>query len=125
MPFTYDSTDNSIVMAAGDTANIWADVEWDKLAAGDVLLFAIFDPKADGDLVCKPVEIEDEQAHIRICNHDTRDIPPGRYRWNLRLVTGPVRDEEGNVRVDECADDVITVFNDPPSFRITRGGAYV
>ena len=112
-------------MATGDTANIWVDVEWDKIAPGDVLLFAIFDPSETGDLVCKPAEIVDGTAHIRLCNHDTRDIEPGRYKWNLRLITSPVYDEEGNVRVDECSDDVITVFDTPPSFRLTRGGAYV
>lgn len=125
MPFAYDEESRAITMAAGDTANLWVDVEWDRLAPGDVLLFAIFDPAAAGDLVCKPVEIVDGQAHIRICNHDTRSIEPGRYRWNLRLVTSPIYDEEGNVRVDECTDDVITVFDTPPVFKLTRGGAQV
>ena len=124
MPFALDESSRAITMACGDTANFWADVEWDRLAEGDVLLFAIFDPD-EGDLLVKPVEIEDGQAHIRICNHDTRDIEPGRYKWNLRLVTSPVYDEEGNVRVDECTDDVITVFDNPPSIRLARGGAYV
>ena len=125
MPFAYDESSNAIQMAPGDTANIWVDVEWDRLAAGDVLLFAVFDPNESGDLVCKPVEIVDGQAHIRICNHDTRDIEPGTYRWNLRIVTSPVRDEQGNVRVDECAGEVVTVFDTTPKFKLLRGGAYV
>ena len=125
MPFAYNEETNAITMPAGDTANIEVGVEWDRLAEGDVLLFAVFDPAASGDLVCKPVEIVDGLAQIRICNHDTRDIEPGRYRWNLRLVTSPAYDEDGNVRVDECTDDVITVFDKPPEFKLTRGGAYV
>lgn len=125
MPFSYNSETHAIAMARGDTANLWIDVEWDRLAPGDVLLFAIFDPGGSGDLVLRPVEIADGQALIRICNHDTRDIEPGTYRWNLRLVTSPVYDEDGNVRVDECTDDVITVFDAPPRFKLTRGGADV
>lgn len=125
MPFKFDVRTKAITMAPGDTANLWIDVEWDRLVEGDVLLFAVFDPVSEGDLVCKPVMIVDGEAHIRICNHDTRDIEPGRYKWNLRLVTSPVYDEEGNVRVDECTDDVITVFDTPPMFRLARGGAFV
>lgn len=125
MPFAYNPENNAISMAAGDTANIWVDVEWDRLAPGDVILFAIFEPGGSGDLVCTPVEIENGRAMIRICNHDTRDIEPGTYRWNLRIVTSPVRDEQGNVRVDECADEVVTVFDTTPKFKLLRGGAYV
>lgn len=124
MPFTYNESDRSVQMACGDTANIWVEIEWDRLAPGDVILFAICERSGEDKLV-KPIEIEDGQAHIRLCNHDTRDIEPGRYRWNLRIVTSPVYDEDGNVRVDECTDDVITVFDDPPTIRLTRGGAYV
>lgn len=125
MPFTYNEETHAITMAAGDTANLQVDVEWDRLSDADVLLFAVFDPAQTGDLVCKAVEIADGRASIRICNHDTRDIPEGSYKWNLRLVTGPALDENGNVRVDECSDDVITVFDSPPKFKLTRGGAYV
>ena len=125
MPFTFDSATKNITMAAGDTATITVNVSWDKLAAGDVLLFALFDSDESGELICKPVEIANGTASIRLCNHDTRDIPPGRYRWTLRLVTSPAQDTDGSVRADECSDEVITLFNTPPCFIITRGGAYV
>ena len=125
MPFMYNTETNAIKMAVGDTGGFSVRVSWDRLSNGDVILFAIFDPGADGDLLCKPIEIEDGRAYVRICNHDTRDIEPGRYKWNLRIVTSPVRDEEGNVRVDECTDDVITIFDIPPTIQLTRGGAVV
>jgi hypothetical protein len=125
MPFAYNTETNAIRMAVGDTGGFSVRVEWDRLAKGDVILFAIFDPSADGDLLCKPVGIKDGRAYIRLCNHDTRDIEPGRYKWNLRIVTSPVYDDDGNVRVDECTDDVITVFDTPPTIQLTRGGAAV
>lgn len=125
MPFSFDEATLAITMAAGDTANIWVDVEWEDLSDSDVLLFAIFDPSDLNDIVRKTVEIKDGIARIRLCNHDTRDVEPGRYKWNLRLITSPVYDEEGNIRVDECTDEVITVFDTPPSFRLTRGGGRV
>lgn len=125
MPFRFEASDNSIQMACGDTANIFVDVEWDRLNEGDVLLFAVFDKSTGEDLLLKPVEIENGTAKIRLCNHDTRDLEAGRYKWNLRLVTSPARDEQGNVIADECSDDVVTVFDDPPNIRLTKGGARV
>ncbi len=125
MPFVFDENSRAITMAAGDTADIAVYVNWDRLSAGDVLLFAVFDPAQSGDLICKPVAIEDGQARVRLCNHDTRDIEPGRYKWNLRIVTSPDLDESGNVRADECTDDVLTAFDSPPTFKLTRGGGYV
>ena len=123
MPFAFDENTRAITMAAGDTADIVVHVKWDRLSAGDVLLFAVFD--SGGDLLVKPAEIADGLAQIRICNHDTRDIEPGRYKWNLRIVTSPVVDESGSVRADECTDDVLTAFDSPPAFKLTRGGGYV
>jgi hypothetical protein len=126
MAFVFDEKTQAIRMPAGDTADIPVTVEWDGLRDGDAVVFAIFDPKEEsGDLVVRSAELVDGCAVIRLCNHDTRDVPPGHYRWNLRIVTGPARDAEGRVIADECSDSVITVFETPPSFRLTRGGAYV
>jgi len=123
MPFHFDSENNAITMAAGDTATISVNVQWDRLSDGDAVLLAVFD--SGGDLLCKAAEIADGQARIRLCNHDTRDIEPGKYKWNLRIVTGPAYDADNKVYADDCTDHVVTVFDTPPAFRITRGGAYV
>jgi hypothetical protein len=125
MPFAYDTDTHAILMACGDTANIRVKVQWYNLGAGDVLLFAVFDRDAKTDVLCKPVPIEQGWANVRLCNHDTRDIPPGRYRWNLRIVTDPVFDDDGKVRVDACTSDVVTVFDSAPIFRLVNGGGRV
>ncbi len=127
MPFRFNEIDNSIKMACGDTGDLFVEIETEGfiLTPCDVILFAIFDNSTGEDLMCKHAEIENGQAHIRLCNYDTRDIPAGLYKWNLRIVTDPIYDEDGNVRVDECTDDVITVFDSPPTIRLTRGGARV
>ena len=125
MPFTYDSKTHAISMACGDTTNIQINVQWDSLGAGDVLLFAAFNRDTGKDVLRKPVMIEQGRANIRLCNHDTRDIPAGKYRWNLRIITSPVLDDDGNVQVDACTDDVVTVFDSPPIFRLMNGGGRV
>ena len=125
MPMKYDPVTHSIEMACGDTGVIPIEIDWGILYKTDVLLFAIFDRSSGEDLLCKAVEIGDKSVSIRLCNHDTRDIEPGKYRWNLRIVTDPERDEQGNIRAYDCGDNVVTVFDTPPTFRLTRGGAYV
>ena len=124
MPFKYDATNNAIRMACGDTAEFTVRVKKDDLTEGDVLVFAFFD-ETGNDLLRKPFEIENGAVKIRICNHDTRDIEAGNYKWNLRLVTNPDIDENGNVIVDDCSSDVITLFDNPPKFTLTIGGARV
>lgn len=49
MPFAYNIKTNSIRMAVGDTGGFKIKVTWDKLSAGDVILFAIFDPAVSKD----------------------------------------------------------------------------
>lgn len=124
MPFFFDDETFDITMACGDTGGITVKVNWDKLVQGDVVLFAIFDRTGEDKLI-KSVEIENGLANIRLCNHDTRDIPAGGYKWNLRIVTSPEFDTDGNVIADDCSDEVITVFDSPPSIRLTKGGARV
>ena len=125
MAGNYDETTRQITLPCGDTFDIWVDIDWPDLAEGDVVLFGIFDKNTGNDILVKYADIEDGKAHIRLCNKDTRDVEPATYRWNLRIVTDPVRDDDGNVRVDECEDDVITVFDDPPRIKLWKGGAYV
>ncbi len=125
MPFTFDAETYDITMACGDTAFIAVDIDWDKLRPGDVVLFAIFDRMTGEDKLVKAIEIENGRANIRLCNHDTRDLPTGRYKWNLRIVTSPAYGEDGSVIADECSDEVVTVFNDLPNIRLTKGGARV
>ena len=126
MAFTFDESTYKISLPQGDTADIDVSIDYAGIEPGDALLFAIFDPQS-GDLMSKAVEIQDGRAHIRLCNHDTRDLDAGQYRWQLRIVTSPARDESGSVIADACTDDVISVFDSDelPAFRLTRTGARV
>lgn len=126
MPFTFDEETYKISMPPGDTGDIYIDLEWDTQAKEAAVVFAIVSRRA-GDVLLKAAEIEDGKAHIRLCNHDTRDLNPGAYSWQLRLVTSPARDETGNIIADECTDDVISVFSggSMPAFVLEKKGARV
>ena len=125
MAFSFNPDTRQITLPIGDTADLYVNVNWDGLSERDAILFAIFDPDANGDLLCKAADLEGGRAHIRLCNQDTRDLQPGTYRWQLRIVTDPARDETGRVIADDCTDHVITVFDDIPRIKLNRGGAYV
>ena len=125
MAFVFDTSTGNITLPRGDTGDINVRVNYEELKEGDAILFAIFDKYTGKDLMIKAADIVDGVAHVRICNHDTRDIEAKSYSWQLRIVTNPARDENGNVIADDCTDNVITVFQTPPSFKLTNGGAYV
>lgn len=127
MPFTFDETTMRISMPPGDTGDLYLDVEWDTHGKDAAAVFAIVNPRYGKDVLLKAVEIIDGKAHVRLCNHDTRDIKPGTYAWQVRLVTSPARDEHGNIIADECTDDVISVFGgeEMPEFILEKKGARV
>ena len=126
MPFRFNEETRAIQLAAGDTADLYVAVDWAGLADGDAVLFAVCDRRVE-DLLVKAADVADGRAHVRLCNHDTRDLDAGQYRWQLRIVTSPARDESGSVIADACTDDVISVFDSDelPAFRLTRTGARV
>lgn len=133
MPFVFDESNNQISMPPGDTGNLWIEIDWTALSDGDAVLFAIVDRNGN-DLMVKSAEITTRvdaddnvigTAHIRLCNHDTREIEPGRYYWQLRVVTNPGKGENGELVADDCSDNVVSVFENMPSFRLVKKGGRV
>ena len=127
MPFTFDEATYRISMPPGDTGDIFINLNWDTDGKDAAAVFAIVNRRTGTDVLIKSADIADGKAHIRLCNHDTRDLESGTYNWQLRLVTSPVRDADGNVIVDECTDDVISVFSGDamPVCKIEKRGARV
>ena len=127
MPFTFDEATYRISMPPGDTGDLHLEIEWDTNGKNAAAVFAIVNPRYGKDLLIKAAEIENGKAHIRLCNHDTRDMKPGTYSWQLRLISSPARDEAGNIIADSCTDDVISVFSGDrmPEFILEKKGARV
>lgn len=127
MPFTFDEATYRISMPPGDTGDLFIDVEWDTQGKEAAAIFAIVNRRTGEDVLLKAAEITDGRAHIRLCNHDTRDLEPGTYNWQVRLVTSPAKNEDGNIIADECTDDVVSVFSGDgmPVFKLERKGARV
>ena len=123
----YNTVTNEIEMHCGDTGTLPIYFEWNAMPDDTVLLFAVFDANDDGkaDLIKKPIELIDGAGKIRLCNSDTRDLEPGTYHWQLRIVTGAESDEQGNIVANDCSDDVHSWFLSAPKFKLLRAGGYV
>lgn len=128
MAYTFDPATRSIVMPKGDTLDINITIDSEDSRVYEAIVFAIF-TRAGEDILRVPVTVENGSASIRLANHHTRDLDAGRYRWNLRLVTDPAHDSEGNIIADEPSDDVLTVFgpdiSDIPEFWLVENGGRV
>ena len=127
MALKFNADTYEISMPPGDTGDIYLEIDWKNADLSDAaIVFGVVD-KFGEDIVLKQGDIVDGKTHIRICNHDTRDLEPGRYGWQLRIVTSPAVDENGNVIADECSDNVISVFDGDklPKFILEKKGARV
>lgn len=126
MAYTFDPETRAITLPCGDTMNLRLKLTEIQF---DAAVFAIYNAKTGEDILKKAVKIENGGAEIRLSNADTRELEPGSYNWNLRLVSDPAYGENGEVIVDEDSDDVVTVFgpakSDVPKFTLVRNGAYV
>lgn len=56
------------------------------------------------------VDLVNNTATVNITNAFSRAIPAGNYFWDIRVVTSPVIDEDGNVRTDADSDEVHSIF---------------
>lgn len=125
MAYTFDSVTREIVLPCGDTLSMRVALNGD--ADFDVVIFAIYNKDTGEDIFKKPAAIENGEAVIRLTNTDTRDLPEGKYLWQLRIVSDAEYDESGNVIADEDSDNVVSLFGPEniPVFRLRRDGAYV
>lgn len=127
MAGSYNPETNAIELPAGDTMTLTVNVS----GGYDAVVFAIFDPTRSkgADLLRIPAEIIDGRAIIRLANSHTRDLKAGAYKWQLRAVSDPARDADGNIIADDPGDNVVSYFGSAdkplPEFTIRRDGAYV
>lgn len=126
MAYTFDPETRAIILPLGDTMNLRLKLTGIQF---DAAVFAIYNSNSGEDVLKKNVQILNGMADIRLSNADTRDLMPGKYNWNLRLVSDPAYGADGEIIVDEASDDVVTVFGPEkssiPKFTLVRNGANV
>lgn len=117
--------DGSARLQRGDTAEKVIAVKNAVLPEGSVLVLAIADPATGAELLYKTFAFEGDSAVMRIANADTREIPLGKYVWNVRVVTGAAYDENVRVVANDEADNVISLFCGARPFELVEEVAHV
>lgn len=126
MPFRYSASSGRIVCPRGDTGALkFLFSGAISLKPGDMLVFGLYSPSAKETILRKQVEIVDGTAHLVFANADTRDLPVGSYRYNLRVVTNPEYDADGLVICNDATDNVMSVYNELPKFDLLEAGVHV
>lgn len=60
---------------------------------------------------------------VALTNAETRALEIGDYRWDVRIVTDPEYDDQGDVKCDDTSDEVLSIFSGGlpmPKFTVTE-----
>ncbi len=132
--FNLDTATGQITLPQGDTAEFAVKlICGGRLPVGTVGVFGIRNATAGSAtnkyLLTKAFDVVDNEVHIRLTNHDTRELPIASHKWDLRIVTEPNRDPETNeVIAPDDGDNVYSVYSgtrDMPPFVVTDIAARV
>lgn len=119
MAFSYDPGTNKITCPRNNNGALEVKVTGIAFEAEDVVAFYIRDPARSKKLREMVLHPDGEGKCVFALNSgDTALIPPGRYKWNLRIVTAPLYDNDGNLTIAEGSANSITVFNRAPDFEV-------
>lgn len=124
--FKIDTETNAITLPQGDTLLFRVRINGPSFPEGTVGVFAICTKARNSQPVFSkvfPLKMDDGQKlDIRLTNAESRTLPVAEHRWDLRLVTDPEYDSEGNVRCDDDSDEVVSIFSgssELPKFTVT------
>ena len=119
MAFDYNPGTNKITCPRNNSGTLEVNVTGMTFGPEDVVAFYIRDParaRKIREIVLHPDA--DGVCVFTLNSGDTDLIPPGKYRWNLRIVTSPQYDADGNLTIAEDSANSITVFNRAPEFEV-------
>lgn len=85
-----------------------------------VVIFAVA-TKTFTPVFHKVAGIVNNTATIQLTNADTRTLTRGEYRWDIRVVTDPEYDTDGNVICQDTTDEVHSLYSATglPVFEVT------
>lgn len=115
MAFEYDQESNKITCPRSNNGSLEVSVSGIEMGADDVVEMYIMEASARRQklrsMVAKPVN---GKCNFSLESSNTDLLPPGRYLWNLRIVTLPQYDECGNLTTAGDGGNAVTVWNYPP-----------
>ena len=82
------------------------------VSEGDIAVFSIYDPMTKSTIFEKEIPASAEQLTIPFIHDDTKDLPPGRYHWDITLYCGNLvyENDENDTPVLVSADEVNSYY---------------
>ena len=119
-------SDGQITLPQGDTLLFKMNLTGEVFPEGSMAVFGICNTKG-ASIFRKQFPVQDNTIIIWLANADTRTLPVGKYRWDVRIVTDPEYGEDGVVRCEDESDNVISIFSGSgmPTFEVTEVAADV
>ncbi len=118
MAFTYDQRTHKITCPRNNNGSLQVNVSGMELTEADVVAFYVRDPARGRKLVERVQHPTDGSCVFTLDSDETAMLPPGKYRWNLRIVTMPQFDGGGDLTTAADGANSITVWNNPPEFEV-------
>lgn len=111
--FTVDG--KKITISRGDTGDIVFTLTGHTFTSSDRAIFTVANKNATTILMKEEYEITDGHFTVHFANNVTDQWTAGNYKWEIRVVLNPTR-EEG---VITDGDSIITPYADPGDFVVT------
>ena len=101
-----------IIIPKGDTGSFYL-INKGAHSENDVAVFSVKDPLTQKTVIEKIVDASECGITIEIENEDTRELPAGKYFWDLKLYRSPEYDEDG-ILIDALEiDSYYSAFESP------------
>ena len=85
-----------LIIPRGDTGSFSIPVNG-TIAAGDLAVFSIYDTLTHKTVFENEIELNGDEENIVIPfkHEDTVNLKPKRYLWDIKIYSGPIRNEDG------------------------------
>lgn len=87
-----------IMLPKGDTGSFRMPIRKELISNSTVVVFSVFDKLTRKTILEKNFPVrEDGFCYIYIDHGDTKDLPVGKYYWDLKAYYMPKYDEDGKI----------------------------
>lgn len=101
-----------IIIPKGDTGSFHLTNKGEN-SENTVAVFSVKDPLTKKTVIEKIIDVSESSIKIEIESKDTKELPAGKYFWDLKLYKNPEYDEDG-ILIDALEiDSYYSAFESP------------
>lgn len=111
-----------IMLPKGDSGSFRLPVKAEVVASNTIAVFSVFDKLTRKTILEKQFEVMDDGfVYVSIDHNDTKDLPVGKYYWDVKTYYMPKFDEDGKL-IDALQIDSIYSTHHMATFLIMEVG---